>query len=54
MVGNGGRKYMVYVIKGKDTLGEILVSRRFKEFHLFREILFMRYPGLFIPPIPPK
>ena len=53
-IGNGGRKYTVYNIKGNDSLGPIEVIRRYKEFFVFREVLFQRYPGMFIPPIPPK
>jgi hypothetical protein len=53
IIGNG-RKHNVYRIKGYDSLGEVDISRRYKEFHIFRDELFSRYPGLFIPPIPPK
>ncbi len=28
--------------------------RRYKEFHTFREVLTKRFPGFFVPPIPPK
>ncbi len=28
--------------------------RRYSEFFLFREFLFSRWPGLYVPPIPPK
>jgi hypothetical protein len=41
-------------LKGQDSLGEIDVFRRYREFFCFREILFQRYPGLVIPPVPPK
>lgn len=44
----------MYRIKGRDNLGDIDVTRRYKEFFMFRETLFSRYPGIFIPPIPPK
>lgn len=54
MISGTGRKHNVYRIKGYDSLGEIDISRRYKEFHQFRDILYARYPGLFIPPIPPK
>ena len=54
LVGTGKIKHSVYRIKGYDTLGEIDVTRRYKEFFLFRQILFQRYPGLFIPPVPEK
>ena len=35
-------------------MGDIDVVRRFSEFLLFYEILFSRYPGLYIPPVPGK
>ena len=54
MVGTGQRKHNTYRIKGKDNLGEIDVTRRYNQFNIFRETLFRRYPGLFIPPLPPK
>lgn len=43
-----------YLIEGRDSLGEIKVARRFKEFLYLREMLFERYPGLVIPPVPSK
>jgi hypothetical protein len=49
-----GQQYTVYHIVGQDSLGPVDILRRFKEFILFREMLFSRYPGLFIPPIPQK
>jgi len=52
--GTGANKHTEYKIKGNDSLGEINVSRRFKEFFFFREVMYQRYPGIFIPPIPPK
>lgn len=52
--GTGLKKHTIYRIKGHDSLGDIDVRRRFNEFYLFRDILFSRYPGLYIPPIPPK
>jgi hypothetical protein len=30
------------------------IFRRFREFLQFKDVLFSRYPGLVIPPIPPK
>jgi hypothetical protein len=50
----GGHQYTVYHIVGSDSLGAVDVLRRFKEFILLREMLFSRYPGLCIPPIPQK
>lgn len=52
--GNGANKHTTYRIKGHDSLGDIDVTRRYKEFFLFREVMYQRYPGIFIPPIPPK
>ena len=48
------KKFTVYNIVGYDSLGEINVLRRYSEFDLFRSCLFSRYPGLYIPPLPPK
>ena len=52
--GNGLDKHIAYRIKGKDSIGDIDVIRRYKEFGIFRDLLFVRYPGIFIPPLPPK
>ena len=48
------KEFTTYHIQGGDNLGEFLIARRFKEFLLFREVLFSRYPGLYIPPMPSK
>ena len=53
-IGSGTNKHTVYHMKGKDNLGDIDIMRRYREFDMFRECLFKRYPGLYIPPIPPK
>lgn len=44
----------MYHIVGRDCLGPVDILRRFKDFNIFREMLFSRYPGLCIPPIPQK
>jgi len=54
MKGSGSNKHTEYRITGRDSMGEIDVYRRYREFDLFRHVLFERYPGLFIPPVPPK
>ena len=51
---SGAKSHVQYHIKGKDSLGDIDVFRRYREFDMFRDMLFARYPGLYIPPIPPK
>lgn len=48
------KSYIVYHMKGYDSLGDIDIKRRYSEFEMLREALFKRYPGIFIPPIPPK
>lgn len=52
--GTWNSKHTEYRIKGNDSLGAIDVWRRYSEFHIFHMNLSQRYPGLFIPPIPPK
>ena len=47
-------KHTSYHIVGRDSLGEIDVYRRYSEFSAFRDVLYRRYPGIYIPPIPPK
>jgi PX domain len=52
--GSGPTKHTVYKMSGKDHLGEFEGFRRYSHFNLFREILITRFPGLYIPPMPPK
>lgn len=52
--GTWNAKHTEYRIKGNDSLGTIDVLRRYSEFFIFHMQLSQRYPGLFIPPIPPK
>ena len=46
--------YHVYKIKGKDSQGPFEVVRRFREFDLLRRVLYSRFLGLYVPPIPEK
>lgn len=46
--------YHEYPINGRDSLGAIEIQRRFSNFVDFHRCLTERFPGLFIPPIPPK
>ena len=46
--------YTLFQIIGFDSLGPIEIGRRFKEFLYLRQMMVTRYPGLVIPPIPPK
>lgn len=43
-----------YKVKGRDYIGEFEVNRRFREFDTFRKVLYSRFLGLYVPPIPPK
>jgi hypothetical protein len=52
--GQGMQKHTVYLIKGNDSLGEINCFRRYREFLVFRDFLYQRYPGIYIPPVPTK
>jgi len=47
-------KHHLYKIKGSDHLGEFEVYRRYKQFHMLRNVLFTRFMGLYVPPIPEK
>ena len=51
---SGPTKHVEYKVTGKDYLGEFECARRYSHFAIFREILCVRFPGLFIPPMPPK
>ena len=47
-------KHHVYKVRGKDHLGEVDILRRFREFDQLRKVLYSRFLGLYIPPIPEK
>lgn len=47
--------YHTYPIAGIDSTGEpIECQRRYNMFFNFREVLLVRFPGLYVPPISPK
>lgn len=52
--GGATGKHHQYKIKGLDHQGVIEIYRRFKQFNNLREILFSRFLGLYVPPIPEK
>lgn len=43
-----------YPIRGVDSNGEIECDRRYSLFFELRQALLMKYPGLYIPPLPAK
>jgi uncharacterized protein YeeX (DUF496 family) len=47
-------KYVVYSIKGTDTNGPFEVIRRYSDFDKVRALLLAKWPGCYIPPLPPK
>jgi hypothetical protein len=50
----GNKSHTQYHITGRDSLGVVDILRRYSEFAQLRQMLFARYPGLLIPPIPGK
>ena len=47
-------KHVSYTVKGSDSFGDFEGSRRYKDFLALRNSLISKWPGCFIPPIPPK
>ena len=47
-------KFVAYTVKGVDKLGTFEGRRRYNEFYLIRACLTQRWPGIFIPALPPK
>lgn len=50
----GLTKYVVYCVKGIDKNGQYEVYRRYSDFLKLRNEMLSRWPGCYIPPIPPK
>jgi PX domain len=46
--------HIEYYVKGKDRLGEWNGQRRYTHFYLLHEVLTQRWPGLYLPLLPPK
>ena len=46
--------YIVYQIDGYDQEGEFTKQKRYSDFYQLRSMLSKRWPGFFIPAIPPK
>lgn len=45
---------VTYIVRGFDMEGEFEISRRYNDFFSLRAALVSRWPGIYIPPIPPK
>jgi len=54
MIKKKGKEFVEYEIHGSDSIGSIDIKRRYSEFLLLRDMLYARYPGLMIPPMPMK
>eukprot|EP01017_Pseudomicrothorax_dubius_P006391 TRINITY_DN11810_c0_g2_i4.p1 TRINITY_DN11810_c0_g2~~TRINITY_DN11810_c0_g2_i4.p1 ORF type:complete len:118 (+),score=14.98 TRINITY_DN11810_c0_g2_i4:131-484(+) len=48
------KKHVIYSVKGVDRDGTFEVYRRYSEFSQLRALLISRWPGCYIPPLPPK
>ncbi len=46
--------HVTYTVKGFDRKGEFEVLRRYSEFHALHNALVNRFPGIYVPAIPPK
>ena len=49
-----GGNHIVYTVRGVIEGAEFECKRRYKEFHLMRTALANRWPGVYIPGVPPK
>ena len=56
MVGNPEDRsgHIQYYVKGKDLHGEWEGQRRYNHFFFLNEILCQRWPGMYLPRLPPK
>ena len=46
--------HVTYTVIGYDNDGPFKGSRRYNDFHSLRACIMARWPGIYIPPIPPK
>lgn len=46
--------HIVYHVKGVDKLGTFEGNRRYNEFYVLHQALQYRWPGIFVPCVPPK
>jgi len=50
----GVKKYILYTVKGEDKNGIFEILRRYSDFVFLRNSLYQRFPGVYIPAMPPK
>lgn len=46
--------YYQYTVFGLDRLGKFEVFRRYSDFAALRDLFADRFPGMYVPPLPPK
>lgn len=51
---DGINKYILYTVRGIDKNGQFDAPRRYNDFQLIRTTLISKWPGCYIPPLPPK
>lgn len=49
-----GNNYVAYQVRGEDNLDAFEATRRYNEFFMLRQTISSRWPGLYVPCIPPK
>ena len=56
VVKDGGvmSKFVVYTVRGQDSSGSFETYRRYSDFMALRTVLVRKWPGVYIPAIPPK
>jgi sorting nexin-1/2/sorting nexin-4 len=47
-------KFVVYTVRGQDSSGSFETYRRYSDFMALRTVLVRKWPGVYIPAIPPK
>jgi hypothetical protein len=47
-------KYVAYQVRGEDSLGSFESMRRYNEFFMLKNTISARWPGIYVPCIPPK
>lgn len=52
--GGATGKHHIYKIRGNDSAGMVEVFRRYSNFYELRVLLFARFLGLYVPPVPEK
>jgi len=49
-----GSDFFQYTVVGHDRLGRFEIFRRYSDFAVLRELFVDRFPGMYVPPVPPK